>query len=120
MFAKSSQGVDFEALDGEAAYVFYDRGSGRSRKYPSPHACRTIAAVDRYRIYRPIDEYEDAREVTALFDSKQAVEEGAKAEKRPREGKRQKESEKAPESDVISESDPMKVPDGTSDALLLP
>ena len=70
---------------------FYDRSSGRSRKYPSPHACRTIAAADRYRIYRTIDEYEDAREVTALFDSKQAVEEAPRRRrKRPREGKRQK------------------------------
>ena len=40
VFAKSSQGVDFEALDGEAAYVFYDRapeGAGNTISARLPH-----------------------------------------------------------------------------------
>ncbi|MGC6589129.1 PTS fructose transporter subunit IIABC [Paenibacillus sp. Dod16] len=122
VFAKSSQGVDFEALDGEAAYVFFmiaaPEGAGNTH-------LRTLAALSRLLIdtefIAQLMNTKTPGEVTALFDSKQAVEEAAKAEKEAakRREAAKKESEKAPESDVTSESDPKKVADGTSDAFVV-
>lgn len=82
VFAKSRQGVDFEALDGEAAYVFFmiaaPEGAGNTH-------LRTLAALSRLLIdaefIGQLMNTNTPGEVTALFDSKQAVEEAAKAER---------------------------------------
>ncbi|MGO4786398.1 fructose-specific PTS transporter subunit EIIC [Paenibacillus sp. 2KB_20] len=112
VFAKSRQGVDFEALDGEAAYVFFmiaaPEGAGNTH-------LRTLAALSRLLIdaefIGQLMNTNTPGEVTALFDSKQAVEEAAKAEREAA----QKEAEKHQESDMTSQSDPMKGPAGTSE-----
>lgn len=82
VFAKSSGGVDFEALDGEAAHVFFmiaaPEGAGNTH-------LRTLAALSRLLIdaefIAQLMKAETPAEVTALFDSKQTVEEAAKAER---------------------------------------
>ncbi|MGG4340250.1 PTS fructose transporter subunit IIABC [Paenibacillus lautus] len=122
VFAKSSQGVDFEALDGEAAYVFFmiaaPEGAGNTH-------LRTLAALSRLLIdaefIGQLMNTKTPEEVTALFDSKQAVEEAAKAEKEAakRREAAKKESEKHQEFDTTSESDPMNVPAGTSNAFVV-
>lgn len=128
VFAKSSGGVDFEALDGEAAYVFFmiaaPEGAGNTH-------LRTLAALSRLLIDAEfIAQLMDAKtpeEVTALFDSKQAVEEAAKAEReaaKKREAAqketKQKEAENnRQESGGAPESDPMNVSAGTSDAFVV-
>lgn len=79
VFAKSAQGVDFEALDGEPAYLFFmiaaPEGAG------STHL-RTLAALSRLLIDSDfIDQLKETKtpeEVVALFDAKQANEEEAK------------------------------------------
>ncbi|MGG4094867.1 PTS fructose transporter subunit IIABC [Paenibacillus lautus] len=118
VFAKSTQGVDFEALDGEAAYVFFmiaaPEGAGNTH-------LRTLAALSRLLIdaefIGQLMNTNTPGEVTALFDSKQAVEEAAKAEREAAKKREaaQKEAEKHQESDMTSQSDPMKGPAGTSE-----
>ncbi|WP_098748518.1 fructose-specific PTS transporter subunit EIIC [Paenibacillus sp. EZ-K15] len=122
VFAKSSQGVDFEALDGEAAYVFFmiaaPEGAGNTH-------LRTLAALSRLLIdaefIGQLMNTKTPGEVTALFDSKQEIEEAAKAEKEAakRREAAKKESEKHQESDITSQSDPMKGPAGTSEAFVV-
>lgn len=128
VFAKSSQGVDFEALDGEAAYVFFmiaaPEGAGNTH-------LRTLAALSRLLIDAEfIAQLMDAKtpgEVTALFDSKQAVEEAAKAEReaaKQREAKqketKQREAENnRQESGGAPESDQRNVSAGTLDAFVV-
>jgi fructose PTS system EIIBC or EIIC component len=122
VFAKSSQGVDFEALDGEAAFVFFmiaaPEGAGNTH-------LRTLAALSRLLIdaefIGQLMNTNTPGEVTALFDSKQAVEEAAKAEREAakRREAAKKESEKLQESDMTSQSDPMKVPARNSEAFVV-
>ncbi|OME90944.1 MULTISPECIES: PTS fructose transporter subunit IIABC [Paenibacillus] len=122
VFAKSRQGVDFEALDGEAAYVFFmiaaPEGAGNTH-------LRTLAALSRLLIdaefIGQLMNTNTPGEVTALFDSKQEIEEAAKAEKEAakRREAAKKESEKHQESDMTSQSDPMKGPAGTSEAFVV-
>lgn len=128
VFAKSRQGVDFEALDGEAAYVFFmiaaPEGAGNTH-------LRTLAALSRLLIDAEfIGQLMDAKtpeEVTALFDSKQAVEEAAKAEReaaKQREAAqketKQKETESnRQESGGAPESDQRNVSAGTSTAFVV-
>lgn len=79
VFAKSAKGVDFEALDGEPASLFFmiaaPEGAG------STHL-RTLAALSRMLIDSDfIDKLKETKtpeEVAALFDAKQANEEEAK------------------------------------------
>lgn len=122
VFAKSRQGVDFEALDGEAAYVFFmiaaPEGAGNTH-------LRTLAALSRLLIdaefIGQLMNTNTPGEVTALFDSKQESEEAAKAEKEAakRREAAKKESEKHQESDMTSQSDLMKGPAGTSEAFVV-
>lgn len=122
VFAKSRQGVDFEALDGEAAYVFFmiaaPEGAGNTH-------LRTLAALSRLLIdaefIGQLMNTNTPGEVIALFDSKQEIEEAAKAEKEAakRREAAKKESEKHQESDMTSQSDPMKGPAGTSEAFVV-
>ncbi|NMO94598.1 PTS fructose transporter subunit IIABC [Paenibacillus lemnae] len=101
VFAKSSKGVDFEALDEEPAYLFFmiaaPEGAG------SMHM-KTLAALSRLLIDADfIQKLMDTRtpqEVTALFDAKQEEEEEAKRKKEA--AKQAKAAQKAGEQTVSS------------------
>lgn len=86
---------------------------------------RTLAALSRLLIdaefIGQLMNTNTPGEVTALFDSKQEIEEAAKAEKEAakRREAAKKESEKHQESDMTSQSDPMKGPAGTSEAFVV-
>ncbi|PJN57043.1 PTS system fructose-specific EIIABC component [Paenibacillus sp. GM2FR] len=123
VFAKSSGGVDFEALDGEAAYVFFmiaaPEGAGNTH-------LRTLAALSRLLIDTEfIAQLMDAKtpeEVTALFDSKQAVEEAAKAEReaaKKREAAQKEAENNRQESVGAPESDQRNASAGTSTAFVV-
>lgn len=123
VFAKSRQGVDFEALDGEAAYVFFmiaaPEGAGNTH-------LRTLAALSRLLIDTEfIAQLMDAKtpeEVTALFDSKQAVEEAAKAEReaaKKREAAQKEAENNRQESGGAPESDQRNASAGTSEAFVV-
>lgn len=79
VFAKSGQGVDYDALDGEPAYLFFmiaaPEGAGNTH-------LRTLAALSRLLIdsgfIAKLKEAKTPDEVAALFDAKQAEEEAAK------------------------------------------
>ncbi|RRJ61926.1 PTS fructose transporter subunit IIC [Paenibacillus oralis] len=79
VFGKSSQGVDYDALDGEPAYLFFmiaaPEGAGNTH-------LRTLAALSRLLIdsdfIAKLKEAKTPDEVAALFDAKQAEEEAAK------------------------------------------
>ncbi|MCM3492975.1 fructose-specific PTS transporter subunit EIIC [Paenibacillus lactis] len=111
VFAKSSKGVDFEALDGEPAYVFFmiaaPEGAGNTH-------LRTLAALSRLLIdadfISRLMETKTPEEVTALFDAKQAEEEAAKAEKEAAKQRKEaeKQSDKRPESDSAIEAAPVQ------------
>lgn len=79
VFGKSGQGVDYDALDGEPAYLFFmiaaPEGTGNTH-------LRTLAALSRLLIdsdfIASLKEAKTPDEVAALFDAKQAEEEAAK------------------------------------------
>lgn len=81
VFGKSSKGVDFEALDGEPAHLFFmiaaPEGAGNTH-------LRTLAALSRLLIdaefISQLMETKTPDEVAVLFDTKQAEAEAAKAE----------------------------------------
>lgn len=82
VFAKSAQGVDFEALDGEPAYLFFmiaaPDGAGNTHM-------RTLASLSRLLIdsdfIQQLMNTSSPEEVTRLFDERQSAEEAAKAAK---------------------------------------
>ncbi|WP_018752523.1 PTS fructose transporter subunit IIABC [Paenibacillus sanguinis] len=82
VFAKSTRGVDFDALDEEPAYLFFmiaaPEGAGNTH-------LRTLAALSRLLIDAEfIDQLRQTQtpdEVTALFNARQAQEEAEKAAK---------------------------------------
>ncbi|MGG1878033.1 fructose-specific PTS transporter subunit EIIC [Paenibacillus cisolokensis] len=83
VFAKSNQGIDFAALDGEPAHLFFmiaaPEGAGNTH-------LRTLAALSKLLIdaefIGQLMETRTPDEVTALFDSKQAeASQAKKAEK---------------------------------------
>ncbi|MFE0557378.1 fructose-specific PTS transporter subunit EIIC [Paenibacillus sp. NPDC058910] len=123
VFAKSRQGVDFEALDGEAAYVFFmiaaPEGAGNTH-------LRTLAALSRLLIdaefIGQLMNTNTPGEVTALFDSKQEIEEAAKAEKeaaKRREAAKKEAENNRQESGGAPESDQRNAPAGTSEAFVV-
>ncbi|MGZ7441032.1 fructose-specific PTS transporter subunit EIIC [Paenibacillus sp. TH7-28] len=79
VFGKSGQGVDYDALDGEPAYLFFmiaaPEGAGNTH-------LRTLAALSRLLIdsdfIAKLKEAKTPDEVTVLFDARQAEEEAAK------------------------------------------
>ncbi|MDH6670336.1 PTS system fructose-specific IIC component [Paenibacillus sp. LBL] len=122
VFAKSSKGVEFEALDGEAAYVFFmiaaPEGAGNTH-------LRTLAALSRLLIdaefIGKLMDTKTPEEVTELFDTKQAEEEAVKAEKeaaRIRE-EANKETEKHEESGSHSEAAISTGADGNENAFVV-
>ncbi|KZS44418.1 PTS fructose transporter subunit IIC [Paenibacillus glucanolyticus] len=122
VFAKSSKGVEFEALDGEAAYVFFmiaaPEGAGNTH-------LRTLAALSRLLIdaefIGKLMDTKTPEEVTELFDTKQAEEEAVKAEKeaaRIRE-EAKKETEKHEESGSHSEAAISTGADGNENAFVV-
>lgn len=80
VFAKSAQGVDFEALDGEPAYLFFmiaaPDGAGNTH-------LRTLASLSRLLIdsdfIQQLMNTSSPEEVTRLFDERQSADEAAKA-----------------------------------------
>lgn len=86
VFAKSAKGVDFEALDGEPAYLFFmiaaPDGAGNTH-------LRTLAALSRLLIdsdfIQQLMNTSSPEEVTRLFDERQSAEEAAKAAKAAKE-----------------------------------
>lgn len=109
VFAKSAKGVEFEALDGEPAYLFFmiaaPEGAGNTH-------LRTLAALSRLLIdsefIQQLMNTNSPDEVARLFDERQSAEEAAKAAKEKAkaeaEAKKAAEAQNAAEAQVVAGS----------------